>query len=55
MAAEELIALVRERKGAVYAPKVIDFVAALPVTGLGKLDKKAIRAPFWQGRQRRGG
>ncbi len=52
VAAEELIALVRERKGAVYAPKVIDFVAALPVTGLGKLDKKAIRAPFWQGQQR---
>jgi fatty-acyl-CoA synthase len=50
--AEELIALVRERKGAVYAPKAIDFVAALPVTGLGKLDKKAIRAPFWQGMQR---
>jgi fatty-acyl-CoA synthase len=50
--AEELIALVRERKGAVYAPKAIDFVASLPVTGLGKLDKKAIRAPFWQGQQR---
>jgi fatty-acyl-CoA synthase len=47
----ELIALVRERKGAVYAPKAIDFVA-LPVTGLGKLDKKAIRAQFWQGQQR---
>jgi fatty-acyl-CoA synthase len=52
VAAEELIALVRERKGAVYAPKAIDFVASLPVTGLGKLDKKAIRAPFWQGQQR---
>ena len=52
VAAEELIALVRERKGAVYAPKAIDFVATLPVTGLGKLDKKAIRAPFWQGQTR---
>ena len=50
--AEELIALVRERKGAVYAPKAIDFVDALPVTGLGKLDKKAIRARFWQGQGR---
>jgi fatty-acyl-CoA synthase len=50
--AEELMALVRERKGAVYAPKAIDFVDALPVTGLGKLDKKAIRAQFWQGQQR---
>jgi fatty-acyl-CoA synthase len=52
VAAEELMALVRERKGAVQAPKSIEFVAALPVTGLGKLDKKAIRAKFWQGQQR---
>ena len=49
VSAEDLIALVRERKGAVYAPKAIDFVDALPMTGLGKLDKKAIRARFWQG------
>jgi fatty-acyl-CoA synthase len=47
--AEELMALVRERKGAVYTPKAIEFVDALPMTGLGKLDKKAIRARFWQG------
>ncbi len=51
--AEELIALVRERKGSVHAPKAVDFVDALPVTGLGKLDKKAIRARFWQGQERR--
>jgi fatty-acyl-CoA synthase len=50
--AEELMALVRERKGAVYTPKAIDFVDALPVTGLGKLDKKAIRARYWQGQGR---
>ena len=49
---EELMAMVRERKGAVYTPKAIDFVDALPVTGLGKLDKKAIRAQFWQGQGR---
>jgi len=50
--AAELMAWVRERKGAVQAPKAIDFVDALPMTGLGKLDKKAIRAKFWQGQQR---
>jgi fatty-acyl-CoA synthase len=49
---EALMALVREKKGPVYTPKSIDFVAALPVTGLGKLDKKAIRAGFWQGQSR---
>jgi len=46
------MAWVRERKGAVQAPKAIDFVDALPMTGLGKLDKKAIRARLWQGQQR---
>ncbi|MSQ55637.1 MAG: acyl-CoA synthetase [Betaproteobacteria bacterium] len=50
--AEELIALVRKAKGAVQAPKSIDFVDSLPVTGLGKPDKKAIRAKYWQGQQR---
>ncbi len=50
--ADELMALVRTRKGAVYTPKAIDFVDALPMTGLGKLDKKAIRASFWQGQGR---
>ena len=50
--AEELIACVREAKGAVQTPKSIEFVDALPVTGLGKLDKKAIRAQFWHGQGR---
>ncbi|HEY8707380.1 MAG TPA: AMP-binding protein, partial [Burkholderiaceae bacterium] len=39
----ELMALVRLRKGAVQTPKHIAFVAQLPVTSLGKLDKKAMR------------
>ena len=52
VSAEELIALVRERKGAVQAPKSIEFVDALPVTGLGKLDKKVLKAGFWAGRDR---
>lgn len=42
--AEELIALVKEHKGSVHAPKSIAFADELPVTGLGKLDKKALRA-----------
>jgi fatty-acyl-CoA synthase len=52
VAAEALIALVREHKGPVQAPKSIDFVDALPVTGLGKPDKKALRAKYWTGQQR---
>ena len=49
---EELIDLVRDAKGAVYAPKSVDFVDALPVTGLGKPDKKALRARYWAGQDR---
>ena len=42
----------RQAKGAVQAPKSVEFVESLPVTGLGKPDKKAIRAKYWQGQQR---
>jgi fatty-acyl-CoA synthase len=51
--ADDLIALVRERKGAVYAPKSVDFIDDLPLTGVGKADRKAVRARFWpaDGRQ----
>ncbi len=37
----DLIAHVRAVKGSAWAPKVIEFVPALPLTGLGKPDKKA--------------
>jgi fatty-acyl-CoA synthase len=50
--AEELIALVRERKGPVYAPKSVDFADSLPLTAVGKADKKALRAPYWGGQAR---
>lgn len=40
----ELIAMVRARKGAVQAPKRIVFVAAIPLSGLGKPDKNRVRA-----------
>ena len=44
--AEELIALVRERKGAVQAPKSVEFLDAIPLSPLGKPDKKALRALY---------
>ncbi len=44
--AASIIAAVREAKGAVYAPKRVEFVDALPVTALGKPDKKTLRARF---------
>lgn len=50
--AAELQAHVKEKRGAPWSPKTIEFVADIPVTGLGKIDRKALRAPYWEGRQR---
>jgi fatty-acyl-CoA synthase len=49
---ETLRAHVREKRGGPWAPKSIDFVEAIAVTGLGKVDRKALRAPYWKGRSR---
>jgi fatty-acyl-CoA synthase len=48
----ELIALVRDKKGPVYAPKSIECVQSLPETALGKIDKAGIRQRFWAGQTR---
>jgi fatty-acyl-CoA synthase len=50
--ADELISLVKARKGSAHAPKQIKFVDKLPMTGVGKVDKKVLRASFWAGRER---
>jgi fatty-acyl-CoA synthase len=50
--ADELIGLVKSRKGPAHAPKQIQFVNELPMTGVGKVDKKVLRATFWAGRDR---
>jgi fatty-acyl-CoA synthase len=52
IAVEALITLVKERKGSHYAPKSIDVVDAIPVSPLGKPDKKALRARYWAGSDR---
>jgi acyl-CoA synthetase (AMP-forming)/AMP-acid ligase II len=38
---------------AVKAPKSVDFVAALPRSPVGKVLKKDLREPYWQGAARR--
>ncbi|BBY55175.1 AMP-binding protein [Mycobacterium koreense] len=45
----EVQAAVKDRKGSVQSPKQVVVVDALPLTGLGKPDKKAVRARFWEG------
>jgi fatty-acyl-CoA synthase len=44
--AEELVAMVAERKGSYQAPKAVEFVEAIPLTPVGKPDKKALRAHY---------
>jgi fatty-acyl-CoA synthase len=50
--AAELQAHVKDKRGAPWSPKTIDIVESIPVTGLGKIDRKALRAPYWEGRKR---
>ncbi|OBB72373.1 acyl-CoA synthetase [Mycobacterium sp. 852014-52144_SCH5372336] len=48
----EIQAAVKERKGSVQSPKQVIVVDSVPVTALGKPDKKAVRAQFWEGSER---
>jgi len=50
--ADALRALVRDRKGAIYAPKTVEIVESLPLTPVGKADKKVLRARYWGDRER---
>ncbi|WP_326533241.1 AMP-binding protein [Pseudorhodoferax sp.] len=43
---------VRQAKGAVATPKRVEFLPALPLTALGKVDKKALRALHWAAGER---
>jgi fatty-acyl-CoA synthase len=49
---DDIVAMVKQAKGSVQAPKSVDFEPAIPMTAVGKPDKKAIKAKFWQGQQR---
>lgn len=48
----ELINHVKAALGSVPAPKSVLFADELPLNPAGKVDKKAIRRPHWQGRTR---
>lgn len=53
--ADVVVRAVKDRKGAAHAPKRVEFVDALPLTAVGKIDKKALRARWWQGQARQVG
>ena len=48
----ELEAMVKERKGRHHAPKSFDIVGELPLTAVGKPDKKSLRDPYWVDHER---
>jgi len=49
VAAEEIIALCKQRLGSVKAPKSVDFVEKLPRSSAGKLSKRELRAKYLEG------
>ena len=50
--AEEIIAYARERIAHYKAPRSVDFIEALPRNPSGKILKRELRRPYWEGRAR---
>jgi long-chain acyl-CoA synthetase len=50
--ATELLAFCKERLASFKCPKSIEFTAALPRDPNGKLYKRKLRDPYWEGRER---
>jgi acyl-coenzyme A synthetase/AMP-(fatty) acid ligase len=48
----DMTSLQKSTRGAVWSPKSVEFRNDLPVTALGKLDRKVARAPYWAGHSR---
>lgn len=49
----ELIAHCRGLLAGYKCPKSVDFIAEIPRTGTGKIQKQPLRAPYWEGVQRK--
>jgi len=55
LVSEGLLAFGRERLAGYKVPRSVSFADELPKTGSGKILKRSLREPFWQGRSRRVG
>ena len=53
VAEEEILSFCKGKLNKYEQPKKIIFQPQIPVTAVGKIDKKALRAPYWEGRSRR--
>ncbi len=49
---EDIISFVKEKKGGLVAPKSVEYIDAIPLTNLGKVDKKHLREKFWKDKDR---
>ena len=50
---DTVIAWARERIAAFKVPKSIDLIPELPRNPSGKILRRALREPYWEGRERR--
>ncbi len=50
---EEILAFGRERLAGFKCPKSVDFVEAIPRNPSGKILKRELRDPYWEGQERR--
>jgi fatty-acyl-CoA synthase len=49
---QEVIAHCKNKLGGVKAPKSVEFCGEIPKTPAGKIDRKKLRAPYWEGADR---
>ena len=52
---EEILSFCRERLAGYKVPRQVEFLAAIPRNATGKILKKDLREPYWEGRARRVG
>ena len=53
VSADELIAHAKSKIGSYKAPKTVRFVDELPLSPVGKVLRRHVRAPYWEGQERR--
>ena len=51
--ADEILVHAREHLAGFKCPKTVDFVEAIPRNPSGKILKRELREPYWEGHERR--